>query len=233
MNRTDRLYAIIEELRSAAPGSRSARWLADRFEVSTRTIERDVSALQQAGNPIWADFGRSGGYCIDSDRTLPPVNFTPSEAVALAVAVEGMANSPFRPAARVALRKVIAAMQVDDVATARLMAARVHVLDGMDAAAPAMPALVGDALSSDRVLRISYLDRGGQQSLRDIEPLGYIANSGRWYVVAWCRLRQGVRAFRSDRIESVVPTAEPLVARELRVEDLDIPYGTLRQLDPL
>ncbi|GAB3860390.1 helix-turn-helix transcriptional regulator [Dactylosporangium cerinum] len=53
MNRTDRLYALVEELRAVAPRPRSARWLATRFEVSTRTIERDIGALQESGVPIW------------------------------------------------------------------------------------------------------------------------------------------------------------------------------------
>ncbi|GAA3354363.1 HTH domain-containing protein [Saccharopolyspora gregorii] len=55
MNRTDRLYALVEELRAVAPRPRSAGWLAKRFEVSTRTVERDIAALQQSGVPIWAD----------------------------------------------------------------------------------------------------------------------------------------------------------------------------------
>ena len=61
MNRTDRLYAIVEELRAVSPRPRSASWLADRFEVSRRTIERDISALQQTGVPVWAEPGRTGG----------------------------------------------------------------------------------------------------------------------------------------------------------------------------
>ena len=82
MNRTDRLYALVEELRAVAPRPRSARWLAERFEVSARTVERDISARQQSGVPIWAEPGRTGGYCLDKARTLPPVNLTPGEAVA-------------------------------------------------------------------------------------------------------------------------------------------------------
>src|SRR4051794_37063204 len=108
MNRTDRLYAIAEELRVVAPRPRSARWLADRFEVSVRTIERDISALQQAGTPIWAEQGRTGGYCLDPLRTLPPLNFTASEAVAMGIAMESMVGTPFQQAAQSAMRKLVA-----------------------------------------------------------------------------------------------------------------------------
>ncbi|NED51038.1 HTH domain-containing protein, partial [Micromonospora aurantiaca] len=99
MNRTDRLYALVEELRAVSPRPRSASWLARRFEVSTRTVERDISALQGAGVPIWAEPGRTGGYVVDRARTLPPVNLTPAEAVAMAVALHRLGGSPFAPAA--------------------------------------------------------------------------------------------------------------------------------------
>jgi predicted DNA-binding transcriptional regulator YafY len=61
MNRTDRLDALVEELRAVSPRPRSASWLAGRFEVSRRTILRDLDALSQAGVPVWAEPGRSGG----------------------------------------------------------------------------------------------------------------------------------------------------------------------------
>jgi predicted DNA-binding transcriptional regulator YafY len=66
---------------------RPPRWLAGRFEVSVRTVERDINALQQSGVPIYAEPGRTDGYCLDKARTLPPVNLTPGEAVAMAVAL--------------------------------------------------------------------------------------------------------------------------------------------------
>ena len=124
MNRTDRLYAIVEELRAVAPRPRSARWLAGRFEVSARTIERDISALQQSGVPIWAEPGRTGGYCLDKARTLPPVNLTPGEAVALAVALRQLDGTPFLADAGTALRKLVTAMQAGDAAAAQELAER-------------------------------------------------------------------------------------------------------------
>src|ERR1043166_5072212 len=80
MNRTDRLYALVEELRARAPRFMRASELAERFEVTTRTIERDLLALQEAGVPIWAQPGPGGGYSLDVEATLPstPPHSSPS-----------------------------------------------------------------------------------------------------------------------------------------------------------
>ena len=77
MNRIDRLYALVEELRAAGRRGRTARQLAARFEVSVRTIERDLSALGQAGVPLATRTGRAGGFTLDRSMSLPPLNFTP------------------------------------------------------------------------------------------------------------------------------------------------------------
>jgi predicted DNA-binding transcriptional regulator YafY len=136
VNRTDRLYALVEELRAVAPRPRSARWLADRFEVSARTVERDISALQQSGVPVYAEPGRTGGYCLDKARTLPPVNLTPGEAVAMALALRGLAGTPFRAEAGTALRKLVAAMHGDDAAAAHELAGRIHLFGGTRSGGP-------------------------------------------------------------------------------------------------
>jgi predicted DNA-binding transcriptional regulator YafY len=228
VNRTDRLYALVEELRAVAPRPRSTRWLACRFEVSARTIERDISALQQSGVPVWAEAGRSGGYCLDKERTLPPVNFTPGEAMALAVALRQVAGTPFGQDAAAAMRKVLAAMREDDAAAARDLAARVYLVG--DADPPPLPVVITEALAARRVLRIGYADRHGLLTRRDIEPLGYVGMAERWYLLAWCRLRDGLRAFRTDRIATVAVTAQVPAPRTLRREDLDIPQAKLRRL---
>ncbi len=227
MNRTDRLYALVEELRAVAPRPRSARWLAARFEVSARTVERDIGALQQAGVPIWAEPGRTGGYALDKQGTLPPVNLTPAEAVAMALALHRLAGTPFHAPAATALRKVLAVMPPATATAAREMAARIHLVGA--GPATAVPRLVADALTARRVLRIGYADRSGAASARDVEPLGYVGSPTHWYLIAWCRLRGGVRAFRTDRITSAVQLAEP-VTRELSPTDVDIPHEELRAL---
>jgi predicted DNA-binding transcriptional regulator YafY len=229
VNRTDRLYALVEELRAVAPRPRSARWLAGRFEVSARTVERDIGALQQSGVPIYAEPGRTGGYCLDKARTLPPVNLTPGEAVAMALALRQLEGTPFRATAGSALRKLVAAMQEDDAAAAGELAARFHLLSG-EGNTPPVPRMVADALVTRRVLRIGYGDREGAVTRREIEPLGYVGKPDHWYLVAWCRLREEIRVFRTDRITSVAVTAEVPPPRRLRREDLDIPYGVVEQL---
>lgn len=82
VNRTDRPYALVEELRVIAPRPRSATWLAERFEISSRTVERDVGALQQSGVPIWAEPGRTGGHRLDPIRSLPPARTTSRQVTA-------------------------------------------------------------------------------------------------------------------------------------------------------
>jgi predicted DNA-binding transcriptional regulator YafY len=224
VNRTDRLYALVEELRAVAPRPRSARWLADRFEVSVRTIERDIGALQQSGTPIYAETGRTGGYCLDKAHTMPPVNLTPGEAVAMALALKHLEGTPFRAEGRSALRKLVAAMRREDADAARSLAACVHLLG--DGPIPPMPHVLGIR----RVLRIRYADRQGTVTRREIEPLGYVGKPTHWYLVAWCRLRREIRAFRTDRITSFTVTAEVPPLRRLRPEDLEIPYGDVHQL---
>jgi predicted DNA-binding transcriptional regulator YafY len=229
VNRTDRLYGLVEELRAVSPRPRSARWLALRFEVSVRTIERDISALQQTGVPVYAEPGRTGGYCLDRGRTLPPANFTPAEAVAMAFALRSLDGTPFRSDARTALHKLVAAMQAEDASAARELAARVHLI-ARGGQGPPVPRPVADALSARRVLRISYGDRAGAATVREIEPLGYVAGPHHWYVLAWCRLRVGVRVFRTDRIGGVTVTAEAFTPRQLAPGDLDIPDELVTQL---
>jgi predicted DNA-binding transcriptional regulator YafY len=213
VNRTDRLYALVEELRALAPRPRSGQWLAGRFEVSLRTVERDISALQQAGVPIYAQPGRAGGYVLDRSFTLPPVNVTAAEAVALAVAFQRVRGTPFEEAARSALHKIIAVMAERDAVTARGMAAKVQFIgDDLPRVAPALV----DAVSGDLVLALDYVDKHGAVSQRQVEPLGYVGGPEGWYLVAWCRLRGGVRAFRLDRVRAVTTTYERAIQRRLQ-----------------
>jgi predicted DNA-binding transcriptional regulator YafY len=214
MNRTDRLYALVEELRAVAPGRRSARRLAEHYEVSVRTIERDIGALQQAGVPIYADPGRRGGYTLDPAMTLPPLNFTPAEAVAVSVALRGAAGSPFAREAHTALRKIMAAMPARHASAAHELAGRIRFIVAPDSGEPAgIPRIIENAVAARRVLRLDYVDKLGVPTEREVEPVMFLAGQHGWYLVGWCRLRDGLRAFRLDRILGCHDTGQPAPAR--------------------
>jgi predicted DNA-binding transcriptional regulator YafY len=209
VNRIDRLYALAEELRAAAPRPLPARRLAERFEVSTRTIERDLSALQQAGVPVYATPGPGGGYAVDPAHTLPPVNFTAEEATALAIALARPGRSPLAGALRSALRKVVAAMPPGGAEGARRLAGKVRLFPEATDVEPPTARVVEQAVAGSVVVAIGYRDRFGEVTERDVEPAALVGSADAWYLVGHCRLRDGARVFRLDRIATARLTGEP------------------------
>ncbi len=231
VNRTDRLYAMVDELRAVAPNSRTAQELADVYEVSTRTIERDILALQEAGVPIRGVAGRRGGYSIDPARTLPPVNFSPAEALAVAIALADDA-SPFASAGRAARNKVLAAMSADDLEATRTMAERVRRYRRPGPDVPRIPRTVERAITDNLVVQVDYLDRQSVASRRELEPVGVVSLEDQWYLVAWCRLRDDARTFRLDRIHGAELTGEPAPVRDPE-RFLEFMPWLVEQHDPL
>ena len=182
MNRTDRLYAIVEELRAAAPQWRSATSLAEHFEVSRRTIERDLSALQQAGVPIYATPGRRGGYALDLQHTLPPLNLTSAEVAAVASALATSTSTPFTHAGRTALQKILAVLREVDAEGTSQLAARVRLFDdGADDVRRPIAA-VEQAVVEQRVLEIQYHDKSGEFTARTIEPIAVLGVNPFWFL---------------------------------------------------
>ncbi|MFJ1706909.1 helix-turn-helix transcriptional regulator [Kitasatospora sp. NPDC088346] len=214
MNRTARLYALVEELRAAAPRPRTIAALAARFEVSTRTVQRDLQALMETGVPVRTIPGRGGGWSIDRAMTLPPIRFTPEEASALAVALATAdASVPYAGAARTAAQKIAASMTGPASAAAQVLATRIVALPSPSDAT--VRTAVEQALTTNTVLRLSYSDAAGRESDRAVEPAGLLTADGRWYLIAWCRTRQAGRGFRLDRITAAVPTTEQAHTHDL------------------
>jgi hypothetical protein len=201
MNRIDRLYALVEELRAAGPRGRTARQLAGHFEVSVRTIERDVSALGQAGVPLTTRAGRTGGYTLDRSMSLPPLNFTPGEAAAVAVALSGSQHVLFARDARSALQKIAAAMPERALEEARATAAKVRLLvQPVPDPDAEITETIWRAVRDNDVLRIRYIDVGGVETEREVEPQHVVVGPNGSYLTAFCHLRGDDRVFRLDRI---------------------------------
>ncbi len=202
MNRTDRLYAVREELRRAGRSGRTAERLAEVFEVSARTIKRDISALQHAGFPIWAQSGPGGGYVVDLSATLPPVNFTESEVVGLAAAAAASRGQPFDRELRAVLTKVINAMDSSARKRAVLLADRVWISSSRDGRDTRNLRQIEQSLSEQRVITLRYRDRHGAESRRAVDPGLLAYTSDHWFFVAYCRNAEAIRWFRLDRIET-------------------------------
>lgn len=208
MNRTDRLFAVREELRGSGQAGRTAERLAKIFEVSVRTIKRDITALQQAGFPVWARPGPGGGYVVDRNATLPPINFTESEAVGLAAATAASRGQPFDQDLRAVLSKVLGAM--DGVARKRAdrLADRVWINAGQDLGSTRNLRHIEQCLAEQRVLNLRYRDRHGKQSQRKVDPVLLAHTDDNWYLVGNCRTADAIRWFRLDRIEAANLTTE-------------------------
>ncbi|MFE9232438.1 helix-turn-helix transcriptional regulator [Cellulosimicrobium funkei] len=210
MNRTERLYALAEELRRAGRTGTTGPRLAAALEVSERTIKRDVAALQQAGLTIWAQAGPGGGYVLDPSASLPPVNFTPGQAVAVAVALATLPpGSPFAVDALAARGKVWDALGAGDRARAEALAARVWVRHAVpdpdlpDAVPPASPPAVPadhvpadhvppDGVPPDVVPPAVPADAVPPAAVHPGEPYGDTTPPGRGDVVGRARTHLGV-----------------------------------------
>ncbi|GAB2814081.1 YafY family protein [Actinocorallia aurea] len=209
---------------------RTAAWLANEFEVSVRTIKRDISTLQHGGFPVWARPGPSGGYVVDASATLPPVNITAAEASALAAALVVCRGQPFARHGRAALTKLLAVMDERTRLQTERLAGRIWVddADRLDASAVLGP--VEQALQQRRVLALGYRDTNENLTSRRVDPQLLACAEGRWYLVAHCRLRDGLRWFRLDRIRYAALTAD--TASDIPIEDIGPPPPTARPVTP-
>lgn len=226
MNRTDRLYALVEDLRTRAPRFVGARALAERFEVSVRTIERDLLSLQEAGVPIWTQPGPGGGYTLDARTTLPPLNLTAAEATAIATALAAGGTLPFVAAGHSALRKLAAVMSTTDRDAAGALVGCVRLAGAASPPPPPSVAAVEEAVVAGVAEEIEYEDKEGRRTTRTVEPAGLLRGRQGWYLVGWCRLRDGARVFRLDRIRHARPTAERVAPRPIDdlIEDIPHPF---------
>lgn len=169
MRKKSRLFALAEVLRGRRTGITAAE-LAERFGVTLRTIYRDIEALQDAGMPIRADRGRGGGYALDKNYQLPPVNFTAREA-ALLIALSRLALEhrlmPFPKTVESAVDKVRAALSTS---AQRELLTLVRDLQLVGVPALPVPSGVRDAIEQawfeSRTLRIVYEKKAWQLSPR-------------------------------------------------------------------
>jgi predicted DNA-binding transcriptional regulator YafY len=230
-----RLLALLSLLQTRRdwPGT----LLADRLDVSLRTVRRDVDRLRELGYPIAAIKGPDGGYRLDAGTELPPLLFDDEQAVALSIALQVTAASGggLAEAAGRALNTLGQVMP----SRLRHRIAALHVTAvEPPATRPAAPVDVGvlaaisAAVHTHEVLRFDYGLEGADRTLRRAEPHHVVTRNGRWYLIAWDLDREEWRTFRADRIAPRTPNGPRFTPRELPGGDV-VTYvtGTFRGSD--
>ncbi len=234
MRRADRLFQLVHLLRARRHATGDG--LARELRVSTRTVYRDVADLQRSGVPIRGEAGV--GYRLDRGFELPPLTFTGEELEGLVLGARivaawgdpelagavGRAMSRIEAALPAGLRRVLldTALFAPGVPRGSAMANEVAVMRR--------------GISEHRKLHLAYSREDGQESERDVRPLGLYFWGDKWTLAAWCELRSDYRSFRPDRVRRVTllderfdPASEINLADFLRrMEERDSHPGRTR-----
>jgi predicted DNA-binding transcriptional regulator YafY len=201
MRRADRLFQLVQLIR----GRRltTAAFLAQRLEVSERTVYRDIADLQHQGVPIEGEAGV--GYRLGAGFELPPLMFTQDEAAAL-VAAARLAQSWVDPALardiETGLGKILSVLPPAARVSAEALALYAPGL-GLDDTLRARLQTLREATQSHNKLRLHYRDVSGDASERTVRPLGCFYWGKVWTLSTWCELRDDFRGFRLDRMDAI------------------------------
>lgn len=212
MPRLDRLTSILIQLQSKRIVK--AQEIADRFEISLRTVYRDIRTLEQAGVPIISEAGI--GYSIMKEYRLPPVHFTEEEALSFITAgkfIEKLTDQSTIEAYQSALFKIKAVLAHGQKELVDDLSERIAVLKNQYLPEERNEHLnIGlflKAINEKKVIQITYQTPGNEQGQsRKVEPVGIYTAGSNWYLIAFCQLRNDYRNFRIDRITSFDILAE-------------------------
>jgi predicted DNA-binding transcriptional regulator YafY len=195
--------------------------LAQRLEVSGRTIRRDVERLRALGYPIDAASGPAGGYRLRAGTAMPPLLLDDDEAVAIVVGLRTAASASVAGIEETAVRALVKLEQILPSRLRRRVAAlqSATVTVNFAGAGPTVDAealtVIAGACRDRERLRFGYRDRDGAESRRRVEPHSLVNLGRRWYLVAWDCEREDWRSFRVDRLERPAPDATRFVPRAL------------------
>lgn len=204
MNRIDRLFGILVLLQTRKYVT--ADKIADQFEISVRTVYRDIKALAEQGVPI--SFEQPKGYFIVQGYFLPPVSFSSDEANALLLMerlVARFADKSILTNYTTALNKVKAVLKTSQKEKLELLndSIKFQLHHEMLSDESDHLASLQNAISIQCILEIDYQNNNGESSKREVEPIGLIFYAFNWHLIGWCHLRREYRDFRVSRIRAV------------------------------
>lgn len=203
MRRADRLFQIVQILRNKRLVT--AKALAERLEVSERTIYRDIQDISLSGVPVEGEAGV--GYRLRHTIDIPPIMFSADEIQALVVGArmaKTWAGTELGCSAQSALDKITAVIPAElktKIEDSKLFSPRFSQRQDLDIDLD----ICRKAIDDKRMITMSYRRADGEQSLRRIRPLGLYFWGNVWTLVGWCELRDDFRSFRLDRMQSVQP----------------------------
>lgn len=202
MRRADRLFQIVQLLRRRRTVVTAAR-LAERLDVSERTIYRDIEALQRAGTPIDGEAGV--GYRLRPEYDLPPLMFTRDEIQALVIGARIVASvgDPVLARASDSILTKVAAILPPELMPI-LTDAHFYVPPVKRTPQPDALQVIREAVTDKRRLTFTYSDEQQRSTHRTARPLGVFFWGRTWTLAAWCETRHDFRNFRVDRITAVV-----------------------------
>ncbi len=219
-NPTDRALQLLSLLQTHRLWG--ADELAERLEVTTRTVRRDVDRLRELGYPIDATTGRHGGYQLTAGARLPPLVFNDDEAVAVAVGIRAAAGAAISGIEETSLQALAKVEQVLPHRLRRRVSAlhasvatlgRVHDTDVVVDAETL--GVLASACRDHEGVRFDYETRDGDHSRRFVEPHQLVSAGHLWYLVAWDLQRTDWRSFRLDRLRRPQLAGRPFTPREL------------------
>jgi predicted DNA-binding transcriptional regulator YafY len=195
--------------------------LAERLEVSARTLRRDVDRLRDLGYPVDAVRGVAGGYQLRAGGSLPPLLLEDDEAVAVAVGLRSAAAGSVGGVEETAVQALTKVLALMPPRLRRRMDALATQTDapGPWSGGPQVDAAVlttlAQACRDDEPVGFTYTARGAEPSSRRVEPHRLVTLGRRWYLVAYDRDRQDWRSFRVDRVSDPAPTGQRFRPRDL------------------
>jgi predicted DNA-binding transcriptional regulator YafY len=197
--------------------------LAERLEVSGRTIRRDVGRLRALGYPVESLTGPAGGYRLRAGTAMPPLLLDEEEAIAIAVGLRTAARASVTGIEETSIRALVKLEQVLPTHLRRRVAALGSATVAAPVAGPTVDpqhlTTIAAACRDSECLRFDYRSRDGTATRREVDPHSLVNLGRRWYLVGWDRRREGWRTFRVDRLSRPAATGMRFAARKLPASD--------------
>jgi predicted DNA-binding transcriptional regulator YafY len=197
--------------------------LAERLEVSGRTIRRDIERLRQLGYPVESLTGPGGGYRLRAGSAMPPLILDDDEAIAIAVGLRTAAGTSVAGIEETAVRALVKLEQVLPAHLRRRVGALGRATLTLPVPGPTVDpqhlTVIAAACRDSECLRFGYRARDGVESRREVEPHSLVNRGRRWYLLAWDRAREDWRTFRIDRLRRPESTGVRFTPRRLPARD--------------